>query len=48
MSSTEREALLAKVGIMWKHVLKAINRLHKLGVQFNESELSAKFPNGSP
>jgi terminase large subunit-like protein len=33
--------------IMWKDVLKAINRRHKLGVQFNESELSAKFPNGS-
>ncbi len=33
--------------IMWKDVLKAINRCHKLGIQFNESELSAKFPNGS-
>src|SRR6266850_3056845 len=32
---------------MWKDVLKVINRRHKLGVQFNESELSAKFPNGS-
>src|SRR5437016_2338313 len=33
--------------IMWKDVLKAINRRHKLGIRFNESELSAKFPNGS-
>jgi len=33
--------------IMWKGVLKAINRRHKLGIRFNESELSARFPNGS-
>ena len=30
--------------IMWKDVLKAINRRHKLGIRFNESELSARFP----
>ena len=29
---------------MWKDVLKAINRRHKLGIRFNESELSARFP----
>ena len=32
--------------IMWKDVLKAINRQHKLAIRFNESELSARFPNG--
>jgi hypothetical protein len=33
--------------IMWKDILKDINRQRTLGIQFNESELSAKFPNGS-
>ncbi len=33
--------------IMWKDVLKDINRRHKLAIRFNESELSARFPNGS-
>jgi len=33
--------------IMWKDVLKQINRRLKLNIKFNESELSAKFPNGS-
>jgi hypothetical protein len=34
--------------IMWKDVLKAINRRHKLGIRFNESELSARLRNISP
>jgi len=32
---------------MWKGVLKAINRRHKARDPLNESELSARFPNGS-
>lgn len=34
-------------GIMWKDVLKDINRRHKLGMQFNEAALTATLPNGS-
>lgn len=33
--------------ILWKDVLKVINRRWKLGAVFNETELSMKLPNGS-
>lgn len=33
--------------IIWKDVLKVINRKHKLNIRFNETELTATFPNGS-
>lgn len=34
-------------GIMWKDVLKVINRKHGLGAVFNETRLTATLPNGS-
>lgn len=33
--------------IMWKDVLKPINRRYKLNIRFNETLLTATFPNGS-
>src|SRR5277367_4979231 len=33
--------------IVWKDILKVINRKHKLRAQFNQAELSMTFPNGS-
>jgi hypothetical protein len=33
--------------IMWKDVLKPINRQLRLGTRFNETELTATLPNGS-
>lgn len=33
--------------ILWKDCLKVINRRWKLGIKFNETELSATLPNGS-
>lgn len=34
-------------GIMWRDVLKAINRKYKLRMKFNETKLTATLPNGS-
>lgn len=34
-------------GIIWKDILKDINRKHRLGIRFNAVELTATFPNGS-
>lgn len=34
-------------GIMWKDVLKDLNRRHDLGAQFNEQRLTMTFPNES-
>lgn len=34
-------------GIAWKDVLKVINKQYKLGIKFNETELTATLPNGS-
>ncbi len=34
-------------GIIWKDILKAIDRKHNLQVSFNQSKLTATFPNGS-
>lgn len=33
--------------IMWKDVLKVINKTHNLGAKFNETALTATLPNGS-
>ena len=33
--------------IMWKDILKTIDRKHKLNIRFQETELAAYFPNGS-
>lgn len=33
--------------IIWKDILKNIDLKHDLGIKFNESELTATFPNGS-
>lgn len=38
---------LSAQGIIWKDVLKIINRKHRLGVQFNNVSLTATLPNGS-
>lgn len=38
---------LSAKGIVWKDILKVINRKHKLGMVFNETLLTATFPNGS-
>lgn len=38
---------LSAQGIIWKDILKVINREHKLGIKFNESKLTATLPNGS-
>ena len=38
---------LSAKGIIWKDILKIINQKHNLGIKFNESELTATFPNGS-
>jgi phage terminase large subunit len=34
-------------GIIWKDILKVLNRKHKLGCQFNGTALTMTFPNGS-
>lgn len=34
-------------GIIWKDILKQINRKHKLNASFNATELTMTFPNGS-
>lgn len=34
-------------GIIWKDILKQINRKYKLGAAFNATELTMTFPNGS-
>lgn len=34
-------------GIFWSDILKALNKRFKLGVRFNQTELSANLPNGS-
>lgn len=33
--------------IIWKDILKVINRKHRLGAEFNETKLTMRFPNGS-
>lgn len=38
---------LSAKGIVWKDILKAIDRKHHLGSRFNGSELSMTLPNGS-
>jgi len=38
---------LSARGIIWKDILKEINRRLGLGITFNETDLSATFPNGS-
>ena len=38
---------LSAEGIVWKDILKVIDRKHNLGIQFNQSKLTATFPNGS-
>lgn len=38
---------LSAKGIVWKDVLKVINRKHSLNIVFNETLLTATFPNGS-
>jgi hypothetical protein len=34
-------------GIIWKDILKVIDRTRGLGIEFNETRLTATFPNGS-
>src|ERR1700677_3174702 len=34
-------------GIIWKDILKVINRKHRLGAAFNGTNLTMTFPNGS-
>ena len=34
-------------GIVWKDILKAIDKKHSLNISFNQSKLTATFPNGS-
>lgn len=34
-------------GIVWKDILKVIDRKHQLGISFNQSKLTATFTNGS-
>lgn len=34
-------------GIVWKDILKVVDRKHQLGISFNQSKLTATFPNGS-
>lgn len=38
---------LSAKGIVWKDVLKVINRKYKLGIKFNDTLLTATFANGS-
>ena len=38
---------LAAKAIVWKDILKQIDRKHNLGMEFNGSELTATLPNGS-
>lgn len=38
---------LSVKAIIWKDILKVINRKHNLGISFNETLLTATFPNGS-
>jgi phage terminase large subunit len=38
---------LSAEGIIWKDILKVINRTHKLGATFNGTTLTMTFPNGS-
>ena len=33
--------------IIWKDILRVINRRHKIGAQFNKTDLTMTFPNGS-
>lgn len=38
---------LSAEGIVWKDILKVIDRTHNLNMQFNQSKLTATLPNGS-
>ncbi len=38
---------LSAKGIIWKDILKVLDRDHALHIKFNETELTATFPNGS-
>ena len=38
---------LSAKGIIWKDILKELDRKHSLNIAFNETELTATFPNGS-
>lgn len=38
---------LSAKGIIWKDILKVIDKKHKLNASFNSSELTMTFPNGS-
>jgi PBSX family phage terminase large subunit len=38
---------LSAEGIIWKDVLKVLDRKHNLNIQFNQSKLTATFQNGS-
>lgn len=38
---------LSAEGIIWKDILKTIDQKHNLQIRFNESKLTATFPNGS-
>lgn len=38
---------LSAKGIIWKDILKVLDRKHDLGCDFNSTELSMSFPNGS-
>lgn len=38
---------LSAEGIVWKDIIKVIDRKHGLGLTFNQSKLTATFPNGS-
>ncbi len=38
---------LSAEGIVWKDILKVIDRKHGLNMHFNQSKLTATFPNGS-
>lgn len=38
---------LSAEGIVWKDILKVIDRKHNLNIQFNQSKLTATLPNGS-
>ena len=38
---------LSAEGIVWKDILKVIDRKHGLNIQFNQSKLTATLPNGS-
>ena len=38
---------LSAEGIVWKDILKVLDRKHNLNIKFNQSKLTAEFPNGS-